>query len=184
RVSTRRRFQYLGRSAGVTRNPFPNPLFLEASSRNEVGTFGSVRPVEVFTKGADGPGFTQSVELGSFGNGYNMILDPRGVTSVLESTEEGERRLLIRVPRSYLHQHEWSLDSLESILGIRLEITVADSNPNASNPFPVVNRFVTHSPTYAFEDRTIHGFPEEDARSLSTLRLSRQPVPSWSVRIY
>lgn len=159
-------------------------LFLDARSLNEVGTFGAIRPVEIFTKGTDGPGFAPAIELGSFGNGYNMILDPRGITSVLETTPEGVRQLEIRVPRTYLHQHEWALDSLESMLGVRLEITVADENPNASDPFPALKRFVTHSPTYAFENQTIHGFPEEDARSLSTLRLSRQPVPSWSVRIY
>ncbi len=159
-------------------------LFLDARSLNEVGTFGAIKPVEVFLKGSDGPGFTPTIELGSFGNGYNMILDPRGITSVLETSEDGTRQLEIRVPRTYLHQHEWTLDSLESVLGIRLELTVADRDPNARDPFPPTNRYVTHSPTYAFENRTIHGFPEEDARSLSTLRLSRQPVPSWSGRVY
>ncbi|MDF1824372.1 MAG: SGNH/GDSL hydrolase family protein [Verrucomicrobiales bacterium] len=159
-------------------------LFLDARSLNEVRTFGAIKPIEIFTKGSDGPGFTPAIELGSFGNGYNMILDPAGITSVLETGERGERLLEVRVPRSYLHQHEWTLDSLESMLGIRLELTVADSDVNARDPFPAVNRFVTHSPTFAFEDKTIHGFHEEDARSLSTLRLSRQPVASWSVRIY
>lgn len=159
-------------------------LFLDARSLNEVRTFGAIKPVEIFTKGSNGPGFTPAIELGSFGNGYNMILDPRGITSVLESGANGERLLEIRVPRSYLHQHEWTLDSLESMLGIRLELTIADSDVNSRDPFPVVNRYVTHSPTYAFENETIHGFHEEDARSLSTLRLSRQPVASWSVRIY
>lgn len=159
-------------------------LFLDARSLNEVGTFGAIKPVEIFTKGTDGPGFAPTIELGSFGNGYNMILDPRGITSVLETSDEGTRQLEIRVPRSYLHQHDWELDSLESILGVRFELTIADQSPGTVDPFPALNRYVTHSPTYAFENRTIHGFPEEDARSLSTLRLSRQPVASWSVRIY
>jgi len=159
-------------------------LFLDARTLNEVGTFGAIKPVEIFTKGTDGPGFAPAIELGSFGNGYNMILDPRGITSVLETSSAGGRSLEIRVPRTYLHQHEWTLDSLESTLGVRLELTIADQNLNAADPFPVLKRYVTHSPTYAFENQTIHGFPEEDARSLSTLRLSRQPVASWSVRIY
>lgn len=159
-------------------------LFLDARSLNEVRTFGAINPIEIFAKGSDGPGFTPAIELGSFGNGYNMILDPRGITSVLETGPNGERLFEIRIPRSYLHQHEWTLDSLESMLGIRLEVTVADPDVNSRDPFPVLNRFVTHSPTYAFENETIHGFHEEDARSLSTLRLSRQPVASWSVRIY
>lgn len=159
-------------------------LFLDARSLDEVGTFGAVKPVEVYTKGADGPGFAPAIPLGSFGNGYNMILDPRGITSHLGTTAGGGRQLEIRVPRSYLHEHDWTLDSLESVLGVRLEIAVADRNANAPDPFPAIQRFVSHSPTYAFENRTIHGFPEEDARSLSTLRLSRQPVGTWSVRIY
>lgn len=159
-------------------------LFLDARPLNEVLTFGAVHPVEVYTKGADGSGFTPELALGSFGNGYNMILSPKGIASVLRTSETGQRVLEIRVPRSYLHRHEWALDSLESLLGVRLEITVADPDESAVDPFPLENTWITNSPTWAFENNAIHGFFEEDARSLTTLRLGRQPVKSWSVRLY
>lgn len=159
-------------------------LFVDARPMNEVRNFGVVEPIEVYTRGQDGPGTTPSVPLGCFGNGYNMILDPRGITSVLTTGSDGSRLLEIRVPRSYLHRHEWELGSLDSLLGVRLELTVADSRPDAPEPFPSENRFETSSPTFAHEGAAIYGFGVNDARSLSTLRLSRQPVKSWSVQIY
>lgn len=159
-------------------------LFLDARPAGEVRTFGVVEPVEIYTKGSDGPGYTPEVRLGSFGNGYDMILSPGGITSVLKTDPAGARVLEIRVPRSFLHRHEWALDSSDSILGVRLEVTPADPSPNAPVPFPTVNRFETNSPTFAYEGRMVQGFHENDARSLTTLRLSRQPVNSWSVRVY
>jgi len=159
-------------------------LFLDARPAGEVRSFGAVEPVVIYTKGKDGPGFTPAIELGSFGNGYNMVLDPKGITSVLRTEAGGERVLEIRIPRSYLHRHEWVLDSPESLLGVRLELTTADSDPAAPVPFPAVNRYETNSATFAHEDRMVQGFHENDARALTTLRLSRQPVESWSVRIY
>ncbi|MDF1863029.1 MAG: hypothetical protein P1U87_22625, partial [Verrucomicrobiales bacterium] len=159
-------------------------LFLDARPVNQVLTFGAIEPIEVFTKGADGPGFTPGLQIGSFGTGYNMVLAPQGIGSVLKTDESGARILEIRIPRSYLHLHEWTLDSLNSLLGIRLEVAVADPNPDGKEPFPLVNSYVTSSPTFSFENRVILGFSESDARSLSVLRLSRQPVGSWTVRIY
>ncbi len=159
-------------------------LFLDARPSDEVRTFGPVEPVLIYAKSRDGRGFTPSLELGSFGKGYDMILDPKGIASALRTDGEGARLLEIRVPRTYLHRHEWDLDSPEAMLGMRLELTVADPDPNAVTPFPAANRFETNSPTFAYEDRMVRGFHENDARSLMTLRLIRQPVESWSVRVY
>ncbi len=159
-------------------------LYLDARPLSEVRSFGAVKPLEIFTRGSDGPGFTPAVEQGSFGRGYNMLLNPKGITSVLKTDPSGAKVLEIRVPRSYLHRHEWGLDSVDSILGVRLELTVADPAPNAPVPFPSVNRFETNSPTFAYDGRMINGFHQNDARSLVTLRLARQPVNSWSVRVY
>lgn len=159
-------------------------LYLDARPASEVRTFGVVEPLLVYTRGSDGPGFTPAIELGSFGNGYNMILEPRGIASALRTDAKGGRLLEIRVPRTYLHRHEWALDSPDAMLGVRLELTVADPDPKAAAPFPAANRFETNSATFAYEDRMVRGFHENDARSLVTLRLSRQPVKSWSARIY
>jgi hypothetical protein len=159
-------------------------LFVDARPGSEVRNFGVVEPIVVYTRAADGPGYTPSVELGSFGNGYNMILSPKGIVSALRTGNDGSRLLEIRIPRAYFHRNEWSLDTPEAILGVRLELTVADPTPGAAVPFPAVNRRETNSPSFAYEGRMVRGFHENDARSLVTLRLSRQPVQSWSVRIY
>ncbi|MDA7920909.1 SGNH/GDSL hydrolase family protein [Verrucomicrobiales bacterium] len=159
-------------------------LFLDARSSDGVCSFGAIEPVEVYTKATDGPGLTSAIRLGSFGAGYNMVLSAKGVASTLDTADDGAKLLTIRIPRSYLHEHEWDLDSIDSVLGFRAELTIADSLPDATEPFPSRNRYETSSPSFAFDGRPILGFHENDARALSTLRLSRTPVNSWSVRIY
>lgn len=159
-------------------------LFIDARPAGEARTFGAVEPIIIYTKAADGPGITSSIELGSFGSGYNMVLDPRGIGSLLRTDADGNRLLEIRVPRAFLHRHDWELDSPEAILGVRLELTTADPSTQTATPFPATNRYETNSATFAYQDRMVRGFNENDARSLMTLRLSRQPVKSWSVRIY
>ncbi len=159
-------------------------LFLDARSIDSIGSFGAIEPIEVYTKASDGPGVTSPIQLGSFGAGYNMVLSPKGITSTLDTADDGARLLTIRIPRSYLHEHEWELGSIDSVLGFRAELTLADALPDATEPFPARNRYETSSPSFAFDNRPIFGFHENDARALSTLRLSRTPVSSWSVRIY
>lgn len=159
-------------------------LFLDARSSDAIRSFGAVEPLEVYTKASDGPGVTSPIQLGSFGSGYNMLLSEKGVTSTLDTAEDGAKLLTIRIPRTYLHAHEWELGSIDSVLGFRAELTLADSLPDATEPFPARNRYETSSPSFAFDNRPILGFHENDARALSTLRLSRTPVSSWSVRIY
>lgn len=159
-------------------------IFLDARPANEVRSFGVVEPVEVYTLGRDGRGTTPALALGCFGNGYNMVLRPEGISSVLETDPDGGRRLTTRIPRKYLHRHEWTLDSIDSILGVRVELTVADSSAGGGGRFPEKNTWVTNSPSFSWDGNIIHGFHETDARSLMTLRLFRQPVQSWSVRVY
>jgi len=159
-------------------------LYIDARPGSEVRQFGVVEPITVYTRVADGPGYTPSVDLGSFGNGYNMILSPKGIVSALRTEKDGSRLLEIRIPRAYFHRNEWALEAPEAMLGVRLELTAADPAPGAPVPFPSLNRYETNSATFAYEDRMVRGFHENDARSLVTLRLSRQPVQSWSVRVY
>lgn len=159
-------------------------LFLDGRPLEEVRSFGAVEPVTIYTRGSDGPGYTATIELGSFGKGYDMILNPTGITSILKTDSAGARLVEIRIPRSYLHRHDWRLDAVDSLIGVRLELTIADGSPDAPVPFPSANRYETNSPTFAHEGRMVHSFHENDARSLMTLRLSRQPVNSWSIRVY
>ncbi len=158
-------------------------IFLDARPVNEVLSFGVVEPLEIFAKGMDGPGSAPALPLGCFGNGYNMRLAPKGVTSALTTDSSGDRVLEVRIPRTYLHRHEWNLGSIDSLLGVKVELTIADASGEVGAFLPE-NSFVSHSPTWAYENQAIYSFNEKDARSLSVLRLSRQPVQSWSVRIY
>ena len=159
-------------------------IFLDARPSSEVMSFGAIEPIRVFAKEKDGPGITPEIVLGAFGAGYDMILDPRGVTSFLRTAEDGSRLLEVRIPRDYLHRHEWELEKISSVLGAKVEITVAKKGAGESTPFLPENRWVSHSPTFAFENQSIRGIADRDARSLMSLRLIRQPVASWSTRIY
>jgi len=159
-------------------------VFLDARPVNEVLSFGAVEPVEIYTKGTEGPGSLPDLPIGCFGSGYNLRLSPKGVTSALIVGEGGEKSVVMRIPRSYLHRHEWELGSIDSILGFRVELTIAEPAADGTVTFPETNTFVSHSPTWAFENQAVYGFDSKDARSLSVLRLSRQPVQSCSVRIY
>lgn len=160
-------------------------LALDARPVGEARSFGAVKPLKIYTRGGDGPGLVKNLEIGSFGNGYDMVLDPRGVQSVLK-TEEGVRRLEVRIPRSYFHRHEWTVDEGFSLLGFKLDLVAADPNggKSESQRFPDRNRFTTHSPTIYHEGNLIRGFHPSDARGLTTLRLNHQPASSWSVRVY
>ncbi len=159
-------------------------VFLDARPASEVLSFGAVEPIVVYTKGSDGPGSAPTLAPGCFGNGYNMSLSPQGVTSVLVTRDDGVKEFQMRIPRVYLHRHEWELGFIDSVLGFKVELTVADSSVGAGERFRLENSFVSHSPTRAFQNTAIYGFNEMDARSLSVLRLSRSPLNSWSVRIY
>jgi len=159
-------------------------IFLDARPMDEVRSFGAVRPIEIYAKAEGGVGIAPSVPLGAFGNRYDLVLPPKGIASALSRDARGDAVFEIRIPRTYLHRHEWNLDSPDSLLGVRLEIGVADDRADSADPFPKHRSYVSNSPTFAFEDRIIRGFDERDARSLTSLRLSRQPVRSWTVRIY
>lgn len=159
-------------------------LFLDARPEGEVRTFGAVRPIEVYATASGGAGLTPAIPQGALGHGCRFDLPPRGIVSVLSRDQRGDAVLQIRVPRAFLHRHDWDLGSPHSVLGARFELSVADARIDAEDPFPAAKSFVSNSPTFAFEDRVIRSFDERDARSLTTLRLSRQPVRSWTVRIY
>jgi len=159
-------------------------LYLDARAKDQVRTFGAVRPIEVYATASGGAGLTPTIAQGALGSGCKLHLPPRGVVSALSRDARGAAVLQIRIPRNFLHRHEWELDSPDSILGVRFELAVADERADADDPFPKHRTFVSNSPTFSFENRIIRSFDDRDARSLTTLRLSRQPVQSWTVRIY
>lgn len=159
-------------------------LSIDARPPGEVRDFGFINPIFIYTRGSDGPGLTMPLELGTFGNGYNMILDPRGITSRLQTGEGGQKELTIQIPKTYFHRLKWNPESPDSILGVRLELTPADPNPGSKTVFDKKNSFLTSRAGFNFENKMIRGLSEKDARGLTTLRLTTKPVNTWSVRLY
>ncbi len=144
-----------------------------------VRSFGCVSPIEIYAPGGrGGPGVTRDVPVGAFGDGYNMITPAAGVTSVYRDSQ-----LQIRIPRSYLGLHDWDFDSGQSLFGVRLEVAIVDPD-NPEDPFPLKRTFMTHYPRLMHRGEVIRGMTDHDARGLTTLRLTRQPMNSWSVRVY
>lgn len=96
---------------------------------------------------------------------------------MLRTGNDGSRLLEIRIPRAYFHRNEWALDTPEAMLGVRLELTVADPTPGAAMPFPcptASRRTARPSPTrIAWCAGT--STENETAPFAVTLRLSRQP---------
>ncbi|MEM7601282.1 MAG: SGNH/GDSL hydrolase family protein [Verrucomicrobiota bacterium] len=159
-------------------------LTIDARSQDFVRRFGAVSPIRIYARSEDGSGLTESLPLGCFGDGYNMVLDPGGVKSVLRTDESGDRLLEIRLPRAYFHEHEWQLDSVESMLGVKVEIAVAVPGVPPSDRFPPDNRWVTHEPAIWSDSKRLRGINQRDARGLTTLRLTRTPVRNWSMRVF
>ena len=153
-------------------------LTLDGRPANVVRSFGAVSPIVLYFKKSGRKGYTASLPLGAFGDGYNMRLRPEGITSVFNGSQ-----VQIKIPQSYLHLHNWDLKSGQSLMGVRLEVSVADLG-DARNPFSSKNTFVTHHPEWEHKGRTIRGMQRDDARGLTTLRFTRQPMNSWSVRVY
>ncbi len=151
-------------------------LSIDARPGEEVRKFGFVDPLTFYFRGTDGAGMCEDVDLAAFGNGYNMRLDARGIRSTLSTQANGEKVIDITIPRSYLHR----LGASDSLLGVKFEIIPAQG----AQGFRENRGFVTHSSSFNFRNRTIHGPGPKDAEGLTTLRLSKDPVNSWSVRLY
>ncbi len=160
-------------------------FYIDARPQNEVRTFGFVEKIRVEVPFRDGPGETQSIQLGVFGNGYNMRLDPIGIPSVLKTVSANMRRLEIRIPREYLFRHEWQVGSADSILGIKSVVYLAERDPKTQKPrFPNESQFVMTAPNINLDGANLAGLYYRNALSLQTLHLSRTPLNTWSVRIF
>ncbi len=152
-------------------------LTVDGRAAGDVRQFGPVSPIVIYFKGSGGPGYVPSLPVGAFGGSYNLNLHPAGIASVLKG-----QTIQIKVPQSYLNSLDWNIGG-NSLVGIRMDVSVADSSqPNI--PFPPEKTFRTHYPKVIFENQGICGMSDEDAQSLTVLRFSRQPVNSWSVRVY
>ncbi|NNE91016.1 MAG: SGNH/GDSL hydrolase family protein [Verrucomicrobiales bacterium] len=158
---------------------------LDARSQDRVRKFGFAAPIRVKFPARDGPGKTDNMNLGTFGSGYNKRLDPIGIPSVLKTQSGGNRRIEIRIPREYLFLHEWQLGSADSIFGLNVNVFLSSRDPQTGRGIRTLEgRYVLTYPTINYNGQHIAGIYHHDAQALQTLRLSRNPVNTWSVRIY
>ncbi|MDF1754989.1 MAG: SGNH/GDSL hydrolase family protein [Verrucomicrobiales bacterium] len=152
-------------------------LTIDGRSAGRARDFGAVSPLLVYFKGSGGNGYIPQIPIGAFGEGYNMSIPSSGISSWLKNNQ-----IQIKVPQSYLDLHDWNIGG-DSLMGVHLEVSVADpANPDM--PFPLSRTFSTHSPKLMYKNEAIRSMARHDAQSLTTLRFSRQPVNSWSVRVY
>ncbi|MCB1091318.1 MAG: hypothetical protein KDL87_07300, partial [Verrucomicrobiae bacterium] len=156
-------------------------LAIDARPSVEVGKFGFVDKVRLSTGSADGAASVDRPQLAAFGDGYNMILMSEGIATRLETRGAETKRLEVRVPRSYLFRHEWNLGSPTSIVGINAILTFAepDAKTGAAG-YPANLRFI-HTAPNGGPGRTLY---QRDPRGLGILRLTTDPVNTWSAHLY
>ena len=152
-------------------------LSVDARPMGKVRDFGAINPIVIYFKGTGGKGYIPNLPLGTFGDGYNMQLDPSGIGSVLKNNQ-----IQVKIPLSYMHLHDWKIEG-NSFIGVKMEVSIADP-ATPQNPFSLGRTFTTNSPNLFYKGEYIRGITANDARGLTTLRLSRRPVDSWSVSVY
>ncbi len=139
--------------------------------------YGVVSPITIDFPSSGGKGKVYSIPVGAFGDNQNLSYPSSGIGAVLR-----DQKVQLRVPKAFLNQHDWSMDE-GSIMGVGVTVSIADpSQPGA--PFTIDRSYQLNSPTLYYQNEAVRGMSEQDARSLSTLRFSRTPVDTWSVRIY
>lgn len=150
-------------------------LTIDARSYGERREFGFVDKMRIGVGANDGSGTTGNLERTMFGNGYNKVLDPAGIVSVLKTGPDGARRFTVVIPRHYLHLHEWQLGNPNSLIGFKPALSFLDVTPeDPGGHYPAARRYVFASGRLA----------EVDPRSLPALELSEKASVRWSVRLY
>lgn len=156
-------------------------LAIDARPAGQVGQFGFVDKLRINVGAAEGAVEVERPQLAAFGDGYNMILMPEGILARMQTREGGARRLEVRIPRSYLFLHEWQMGSPSSVLGVNAYLSFAEADANTGAAiYPPGRRHVHASPS-ADSDRTLY---QRDARGLGVLRLTTEPVATWSAHLY
>ena len=162
-------------------SPLIADLSLDARPAGECGTLGFVDYLRVAAKAEDHSERVGKLALGIFGDGYDRKIDPAGVSTRFETRPEGTRRIEIRIPREYLYRHDWQLGNPNSILGVNVNISLAAIDPETGRVgLPFDQRYVITAPTRG-NGATMY---YRDARGFAVLRLTNQPVNTWSAHLY
>ena len=153
-------------------------VVIDARPELEIRKFGFVDRLRIELGSADGPGVVKITKMGLFGNGYDQVISPQGILTLLKTKGGTSRKLEIRVPRIYLYRHPWKLGQAGQVLGLKAMVSLGavGSGPSQPTVFPIDKRWVLANSDLYYRD----------ARSLLTLHLGKKTVEAagWSVRLY
>jgi lysophospholipase L1-like esterase len=150
-------------------------LSIDGRPSAEVRSLGCVDRVRILAGAEAGYGETNNMRPGFFGNGYAKKVDARYIISTIEERADLSQRFTVKIPRKYLFLHEWDLGNADSVVGLNTTLSLATIDPaTGAIGFPGSHRYLLANSGYYFRD----------ARSLITLRLTPDRIPTWSARIY
>ncbi len=110
-----------------------------------------------------------------FGDGYDLILDSDNLAVSREILPGGGMQVVLKIPRSYLYNHEWALGNGNSIIGISSRVNLLEIPPEAPDGLtPASRRFVLNEPNES----------PHSTDSLVALELDPDSTGRWSVRLY
>ncbi len=150
-------------------------ITIDARPAKQRRKFGFVERIKVEWGAVDGRGTVKGIKEANFGDGYDRLLDPAGITAELTTTPEGRRRFSVVIPRQYFYLHEWRLENPNSMLGLAAKIGFLA--PGVGDRPPA---FATGTRYVLSENR----LGAVDPRSLTALELSNIGTDRWSVRLY
>ncbi len=148
---------------------------IDARPPQECQTFGFIHPVRIDFQAGQEEGKTDSMTVGAFGNGYDKIIDSRGIHSQITSDRTGKNhKVIVKVPRIYMYEHPWRIGSADGFLGISAKLKFLRIDTGSGKfSFPEKATWVTNSPA-------LHPY---DPAGLMTLEMNSRPS-GWSVRLY
>ncbi len=146
---------------------------IDARPHDTRSTLGMSPSVTIKLGHKDGLGVADARPTGTFGNGYDRVVDKKNIRAALETRGNGTRRITIVIPRAYFYNHPWALGNGNSTLGINTAVSLYQGDLTTGG-YPPESTFVLASPTVK----------REDARYFPQLELTNRPTPRWSIFVY
>jgi len=142
---------------------------------------GSVQEIGIsFASTEDGKGKVKKLQMGTFGDGYNQVLEASGITADLSTRPNGNRRITIAIPRKYFYLHEYgkvpdqAIGNGNSQFGINTTISLLETAGDPGGFYPAEKRFSLVRPR----------INRNDAQGLSALELASPATARWSLRLF
>ena len=148
-------------------------LRIDARAHDTRATLGMSPAITIQLGHKDGLGVADARPTGTFGNGYDRVVDEKNIRAALETRGDGTRRITVVIPRAYFYNHPWALGNGNSTLGFNTSIALYQGDLTTGG-YPLQTTFVLADPDVK----------REDARYFPQLELTTQPTQRWSVFVY